>query len=130
MPGRHYCLSVSEPPRNPLQSRLSSYFLLVSTSCTDVPLLPSAASTPSIHRFRGRPAGLFPSGFHINYLLGFLPSSILIMCPYHLNLFRSISSNNSGACNSTLTVVLLILSFRVTLFIVLSTRISAACYWC
>ena len=127
MSGRHYCLSVSEPLRNPLQSPLLSYFLLVSTSCTGTPLLPNATSTPSFHCFRGWVAGLFSSGFHIKYLLGFLFSSILITCPYHLNLVCSISSNNGGTCTFALMVVFLILSFHVTPFIILSTHISAAC---
>ena len=49
------------------------------------------------------------------------------MCPYHLNLFRSISSKNGVTCNSVLMVVFLILSLRVTPCIVFRTRISAAC---
>ena len=89
--------------------------------------LPSAASTPCIHRFQGQPTGLFPSGFYDKYLLGLLSSSILVTCPYHLNLLRSISSNNGVTCNSALMVVFLILSFRETPFVVLSTLISAAC---
>ena len=75
----------------------------------------------------GQLIGLFPSGFHFNYLLGFLSSSILITCLYHLNLFLSISSNNGVTCNTPLMSVLLILSLHVTPLIILRTLISASC---
>ena len=91
LPGRHYCLSVGEPLKNLLQSCLLSYLLKSSISCNDVSLLFSAISTHSIHRFRGRPTDLLPSGFHIKYLLDLLSSSILIKCPFRLSLFLSMS---------------------------------------
>ena len=96
--------------------------VVISFSCFNllhcVPPLSSTALTPPIHHFWGQPTGLFPFGFHIEYLLGFLSSPILITCPYHLNLIHSISFNNGVTCNSVLMMMFLVLSFHLTPFII------------
>ena len=90
-------LSAGELFKKDLHSSLLSYLPVFSTSRSDVPLLTSALFTPSIHLFLGRPTE--PP-----------KSSILITCPYHLNLFLSISFSNGVTCSSSLMLALRILS--------------------
>ena len=102
---------------NFLHPTRSSYRPSAFTSCNVVPRLTIARCIPSIHLFLGLPTGLF----------GYLLSDLIMICPYHCRRFFSIVSNNGPTLSSALVAVFVILSLLVTHFIVLRTRISAAC---
>ena len=120
-------MSAGELLRYDLHSFLFSYTLVPSTSRIEDFLLIRALCTLSVHLFLGRPTDLIPAGLHWRYLVGFLSSSILIICQYHLNLFLSISSSNGVTCSSSRVSVLRILSLLVTFLIFLKNLISTTC---
>ena len=75
----------------------------------------------------GLSTGLLPCGFHSNYLLASLSSSIRLACTYHLSLLSSISLRWGFTERSALIRSFLSLSRFVTPLVVRRTFISAAC---
>ena len=84
-----------------------------------------AASPECIYpSFIGLPVAVFPSGTHAKYcFFGSQSSPILMTCPYHLILLRSVSSKIEPKPISSLISVFLYLSLPVTPFINLKTLI-------
>ena len=79
--------------RLPETKHHSSLFLHWSSSKF---LIVTAACTPSIHVFLGRPLFRLSSGIHSIINFGILSSGILLTWPYHCSLFFSMISMMSG----------------------------------
>ena len=61
--------------------------------------------------FLGQPTGLFPSGFHIEYLVCLLPFSLYA---HAISIYSSVSSISCVTCNTVLMLVFLIPSFQLS----------------
>ena len=83
-------------------------------------------STTSIHRFTGLPLFTRPSTFNSSTFLISTFSSLLTICPNHLNLFCYKCSSRSSTPTLDAITVLSTISFNVTPQIILSILLSVA----
>ena len=79
-----------------------------------------SSSTTSIHHFTGLPLFLCPSIFNSNTFFLSTSSSLLAICPNHLNLFCLKCSSRSSTPTLDAITVLTTISFNITPQIILS----------